>query len=1171
MPTGKLEIQLLGVPCVTLGRLEITPAVRKGMALIAYLALEGPTDRHQLADLLWTNLNESDARRNLRQELWRLQRTPLAAWLNVRPGSLSLSPDIQVDVTEFHRLLGAAELGTALALYREPLMAQVELSGAAGFDDWLADRRADLNGVWKAALQRHGADLEHQGDLRGALSIQLQLLQDDEFQEVCQREAMRLNLLLGERAEGLRRFERYSRMLGDELGLKPLPETLALAQLLQNPGRGGAAPSPTPDPRLPQALSLPLIGRSAEWLQLQESSAALTLVTGEPGVGKTRLTEAFASTFGVPLRLRAFEVSIETPLYPAAEAIRAALATARMAERLETLDPLWRAEAARLVPELGAAPESALQPDGRARFLNGVAATLSWAVTPQGVLVFDDLHWADPMTVELLLHLARQPLERRPRLIATARSRELSERPQLTAALQSLERENRVCRISLGGLGSADVLTLVQVMSGSDAGQRFASRLFEATSGNPLYLLESLRYLFELGTLRQDQDGHWSTEFDESTSDYSELPLPESVRDAIVQRVMHYGAAARRLLEAASLCDEGFSLDDLAPALSLSDWEAVETLERLLEAGLVARLGAERYGFSHDLVRRVLLQTLGSERRRLIHRRLAEQLEDSGAAASRIARHLEEAGQRLQAAPWRVRAAEEAARVYAHSEALNQYALALENGLEPREAFAVRSARTELFQTLGNLPARGAELETLADLARTLGDAGLQADVQLNQIRYHLDAGHHLQALATTEQLLAGPGLTAAHRAAGLRMAGHTLGKLGRLQEGERQLHEALEEAAVHATDLLPNIHNDLSNLTLELGKLDIARRHNEIALSHFQSAGNARGHAVALNSSARIAHMSGDGQRAQDHLNAALRVSRTLGDLHLQTLFLNNLVRLQVDLGQLDQALAALNEGLAVVSEPRSPVYEGLLRSRAGDVQRLKGELGAALEHDLIAISLADEIGAVTVQITRRVHLSRFLLQLGDLSGAGERLREARELNAAARNSELHLLLELGQAELELCLGDPLTALQRLEQAAGGPVPQGESGALLRVLRAAACLALGRVAQAAEAQTHLPARPALRAQALTVRLRTAHGTAQPDDEREAQALLAAGHVPPLEALALQLALAARVPAEPRSGQLAATLQHQLSASLAPERRAAFNSVHRAAGQHENAGRVRTE
>ena len=1164
MPTGKLEIRLLGVPCVTIGRLEITPAVRKGMALAAYLALEGPTDRHQLADLLWTDLDESDARRNLRQELWRLQRTPLAAWLDVRPGSLSLSPDIQVDVTEFHRLLGAADLGAALALYRGPLMAQVELSGAAGFDDWLAARRADLNGVWKAALQRRGTDLESQGDLRGALGVQLQLLQDDEFQEVCQREAMRLHLLLGERAEGLRRFERYTRMLGDELGLKPLPETLALARTLQDSGRPNAAPSPAPDPRLPQALSLPLIGRSTEWLQLQEYRGALTLVTGEPGVGKTRLTEAFASTLGMPLHLRAFEVSSETPLYPAAEAIRAALATARMAERLETLDPLWRSEAARLVPELGAAPESTLQPDGRARFLNGVATTLSWAATPQGVLVFEDLHWADPMTLELLLHLARQPLERRPRLIATARSRELSERPQLTAALHTLEREDRLCRISLGGLGPADVLTLVQVLSGSDAGQRFASRLFEATSGNPLYLLESLRHLFELGTLRQDQDGRWSTEFDDSTSDYSELPLPESVRDAIVQRVAHHGPAARRLLEAASLSDEGFSLEDLAPALSLSDWEAIETLEGLLEAGLIARVGAERYGFSHDLVRRVLLQTLGPERRRLIHRRLAERMEGSGAPASQVARHLEEAGQGLQAAPWRVRAAEEAARVYAHSEALEQYALALQNGLGPREAFAVRSARTELLQALGNLPARGAELEALAALAGTLGETGLQADVQLSRIRYHLDAGHHFQALETTELLLAGTGLTAAHRAAGLRMAGHTLGKLGRLQEGERRLHEALEEAAVHATGLLPNIHNDLSNLTLELGKLDLARHHNEIALSHFQSAGNARGHAVALNSSARIAHVSGDDHRAHEHLDAALRVSRTLGDLHLQALFLNNLVRLQIDLGRLDQALAALNEGLALVSEPRSPVYEGLLRSRAGDVQRLKGELGAALENDLIAISLADEIGAVTVQITRRIHLSRFLLQLGDLPGAGEQLREAMELNAAACNSELHLLLELGQAELELRLGDPLAALQRLDHAAGGTVFRGEAGALLSVLRAAACLALGWVERAAEAMPHLPARPALRAQALTVRLRTADGK-MPDDEREAEVLLAAGQVPPLETLALQLALADRIPAKPhpgRSAQLAAVLQHQLSASLTPERRAAFNLAHRATGRH---------
>ncbi|TSA79052.1 AAA family ATPase [Deinococcus detaillensis] len=1144
-PSDLLEFKLLGVPALNLGRLELTPSVRKGLGLLAYLALEGPTDRHKLADLLWTNLTESDARRNLRQELWRLQRSPLSAWLDVKTERVGLTTNVWIDVNDFHQALATHDLGRALAGYGGPLLSRFELPGAGGFEDWLAERRDGLTALWKDAAQRHAAELERAGDLRGALGLQVQLLQDDEFQEVHQREAIRLQLALGERAAALSRYEHYAQMLRGELGLEPLPETRALIANLN-----AAAP---PEPAAPalnpgQRLELPLVGRRAEWAMLQEAPAALTVVVGEAGIGKTRLAGAFASTFGAALHLRAFEVSLHTPLYPAAEALRTALTDARSRERLTALDGLWRTEAARLVPELDPAASSAFQPDGRARFLDGVARALICAAGVDGVLVFDDLHWADPMTLELLLHLVRQPPEQRPRLIATARAQELADHPALSAALGSLEREGHLCRLPLTGLSGPDVLNLVQVLSGSSSAQLFSARLFEATSGHPLYLLESLRHLFDTGLLQQAPDGSWSTPFDGVTRDYAELPLPHSVREATVQRVSHHGPAARRLLEAASLSEDGFGLDDLAPALSLSDWEALEALERLLGAGFLQRTPTG-YGFSHDLVRRVLQEEQTPERRRLIHRKLAERLEQTGGPASRVARHLEEAGQRAQAAGWRVRSAQDAAQLYAHRVALGQYQMALDNGLTAREAYDVRLARAELFRALGELPAREAELTALQSLAEHLSDSDLQAELSLRWIIFFLDAGYYAQA-HTASQALLSQHLLLEQQAAALRLAGFTLGRLGRHREGEDLLTQALALPGERSALLLAQLHNDLSNLTLERGDLPLARQHNEAALNGFRADSNARAVAIALNSSARIAHSSGDEGLALRRLEEALSAARTTGDLHLQVMFLNNMVRLQVDHGHLEQALIALNEGLAVLPQPRDPVHEGLLRSRAADVYRLKGELGQALEHDLLAIELADQIGAVAVQLTRRIHLARFLLQLGDPEGTERWLGQARDFHGSGQ--EPHLLLEIAHAELGLYRRQGSAVLGRLENLlAQQGNSQGDDWSWLTLLRSAAYLALGRPDAALEALPVPLQRPSLQALELGIRL---HAEANPHAQTEARALLASSRLAPLEALALTRSLlAASAPAEQRSLEKDHQRLHlQLAASLPADLRPHF-------------------
>ena len=129
-----------------------------------------------------------------------------------------------------------------------------------------------------------------------------------------------------------------------------------------------------------------------------------------------------------------------------------------------------------------------------------------------------------------------------------------------------------------------------------------ARRLQRATHGNPYFLLETIRFLFDSGDLTIDERGTWVTRYDEDTGSYAELPVPPTVQQAVIERVERLGPAARRVLETAALAGDGFVLEEVQPATALSDWEALEGLERALQANLIAS-ATPGYRFAHDLAR----------------------------------------------------------------------------------------------------------------------------------------------------------------------------------------------------------------------------------------------------------------------------------------------------------------------------------------------------------------------------------------------------------------------------------------------------------------------------------------------------------------------------------------------------------------------------------------
>jgi DNA-binding SARP family transcriptional activator/DNA polymerase III delta prime subunit len=1153
----RFTLRLLGSPEIVGETGKLVLPTRKLWAMVVYLAAQGrPVERGKLAGLLWDQADEERARGNLRQELYRLRGSPAERLLVVKPDTLALSGHTS-DLLETMRCLEQADWEGALARFRGEFAAGLSVRGAPAFEDWLLLEREHWQGLWRGAARKRAKELEA-AQPEEAQALLGRILEADPFQEDLQRALLALTAQVEGVAAALGRYERYRALLQREFSLEPLPETLELVERLRRGQTPSAAPSPEAPPPIPQALEHPpLVGREREWGQMEaawQAGKALYL-SGPPGVGKTRLMLEFARSKGRFLLLEG---------RPGDSGIPYAFHTRALRQSLVLLDetelPQWmRQEIARLVPELAeASPPPITSEDGKLRLLEAITEVIRrLARAGVGIIVADDLQFVtDAASLEVSAYaMARVLPERLSYPIMAFRSEELSP-PIREAILQQVERGLAVL-IELEPLAPEGLGALVRVLSGSEA-RLFSQRLYDATGGNPLFALETLKELFASGDLRVEE-GVWSTNFDEATEDYRELPLPRSVQAAVNRRVDRLGGAVRRLLEAASLAGEGFGLEELSGATALSEWEALEAAEVAERAGLL-RQRPDGLGFAHDLLRRALSEGLSPERRKVLHRKLAETLTRLDGAPARVAEHQEQAGRPKEAVPWRLKAAAAARAVYANREALAHYAKALADGAEGPTAFEVHAARAELYRLLDEQEAWQEELRALEEGARALGDPLLQARAALARAEFERYAGRYDEALGRLEPLLCDPALPKALRARAFFERGQALLTLGRGDEAQKQLYQALRFEPSSLSPLAAEAHLILSDQAVGRGDLAAGQRHAREALAAFEAEGDRRGKGMALRNLGRAVGIGGDTAGAIQILEQALGEAVAAGDVVSQRHILLNLFKFEFETGSLEAALRHLERGRALFGNRPDPLQEGIFLNNLSVLQRMRGEFGLALETLQAALAVAERSGIAQGRARRRMSLVEYYLDLGRAEEALPLLQEAEALIAQAGLDELWAWLQAQYARREVLTGQPEAALARLEPLLAGPFADPHDGARAAWTAGLTWLTLGEPRKALEAveRFQVPPNPPFQARALAVRLE-ASALLERDTPaliREAEALLAANTVPLLEALELYRAMtrAAR-PAQARSYRQAAAEQcRKIVASLEgfPEFRAGF-------------------
>jgi DNA-binding SARP family transcriptional activator len=640
MTVGTLELRMLGGLEVRRGAESLAqPPSKKTRALLAYLALTGrPHRRDALCSLLWDITD--DPRGALRWSLSKLRKQVDDAQVTrLQTDGEHVALELagaSVDVLEMRSALGEGKLASAPTSLLEAWAARcsgavlegLDLPDFDSYQAWLIAEREQTRRLHASVLQ----DLvrRHEGEPERALSHASAWVAVDPMNAQARLSALRLALASGQAEHAQRQFNAARRLFSE---LDPAREAQLVAgwqSLRGSPHSQSSSaahslerdPEPARDsePANPSSANvLPLIGREQERTELNAALARVTrkrhaeivLLTGEPGIGKSRLLDEVMfecrAQGSAVLDGAAFEGETGRPYGPWIDALRKLSRTSLDETSRQKLAPLLD------VPDTQASSREALFA-GVVDVLTGLAA----AHAPV-LVVLDDVHWLDDGSAELLHYTARMQREQPVLFVLAARDAELHDQPSVLRVLRSLRRDLELRELALPGLPEAATRKLVELIDP----QLDADALFVHSGGNPLFALELARAGGSAERAR-------------------------TLADAVRDRVLRLPAEAGEVLRWGAVLGSAIDPRLLAALSSLSAEQQLDGLEVLERHALLRADPAQGYVFSHEVVRGIVYSDLSQPRRTLMHHRAAEALcklqEESHAdldedCAALIARH----------------------------------------------------------------------------------------------------------------------------------------------------------------------------------------------------------------------------------------------------------------------------------------------------------------------------------------------------------------------------------------------------------------------------------------------------------------------------------------------------------------------------------------------------
>jgi tetratricopeptide (TPR) repeat protein/tRNA A-37 threonylcarbamoyl transferase component Bud32 len=716
----------------------------------------------------------------------------------------------------------------------------------------------------------------------------------------------------------------------------------------------------------------PFVGRGSEMKRLEHflrqaigGAGKIVFITGEPGIGKTALADQFLRRARQQHPTLLFSQGRCVEQYgtgeaylPFLNAIGALLNGShrqRVSNVLQTFAPTWclqfpAALASDTVVErlkretIGATRERMLREMGDAL---GALATDSSIV-----LLLEDLHWADPSSVDLLRHLCQSIVSQRLLILGTFRPEdvELKKHPLKTARLEM--QSHKLCEeIALGSLTEQHIADYLSVgFAPNDFPGELCSVIQRKTEGHPLFVTSFLQFFVERGDIARI-DGHWTL-----TRPLSAISLeaPGSVRSMIGKKIEALSEEEKKVLQYASIQGEEFLSTVAVELLGEDELVLEDRLDRLAKLHrVIETLGEEelpdgtlatRYRFTHALYQNFLYEDLVSKRRMHLHRRAGEQLvrhyqEQTQRIAVQLAMHFERGRDFARAVEYLIRAGDNAIRLYASAEAEKHYSHAL--GLVeklPKEDQAVRyltlyEKRGAANFALSRLESAIDDYTRMLDQARVIGSPALQG-AALNALTHALFFAHRLDEMA-------------ARAAEALRVA------------------EVLQDDGLRA-EVMASIgrrHFTLGNLAEARQVLDESI-HIARALKHKPAL------TVGLGWRGLLYSFQSEYGLAEEMLTEVLSLSSELRDGVMVLFCLYFLGLIRGNLGRMSEALATLNEAAEMARRNGDRNQSLKIPNAIGWIHRELEDLNRAIEHDQTGVEIARQHQLLEAEINSVVNL---------------------------------------------------------------------------------------------------------------------------------------------------------------------------------------------------------
>ncbi len=949
-----LRIRLFGgLQLLAFDRALKFAAPPKAASLLAYLIVHRaqPASRDAVAFAFWPDDDEARARANLRRHIALILRALPAG------GDQPILTDnrfIQwnprypctIDVAEFEQLSRDAEgAAGATAVYAGDLLPDA-------YDEWILPERERLRSLHSTNLERLTATYANAGDYARAISTTRALLVHDPWREDAIRTLLSLRQAAGDRAGALQEYERFAERLRRDLDAAPMPATVSLYESIR-----GAANAPAAE-RTASALeravapaTMPFVGRGEEllrlrqmWVRAMRGLGGIAVISGEAGIGKSRLLGEFAATVpaqGGTIVAGAATFPEAVPYQALIDALRSALPS--LAEL--PLDAGWLAAAADVLPDLRDADPalprlSALEPARQQdRLFEAVWRCFEALARVRPLLLrIEDVHWAGSATIDLLAYLARRARGHPMLVVVTSRD---DEAEPLHALRRALRRSGAVTTLALGGLTADDVARVVaNAFPEAPDAAGLVQRVHELCCGNPFFLAEIVRDCLAHPTL------------------LAQPALPRSLEATIEARIAVLSADAQSLAEIAAVVGRAFTVEIIAAAAGVSEAIAVRCMDELLDVRLVraASGGSERTGdeltFTHDLIRAQIYARIPDAQCGRLHRRVGIVLEtlrtgERDALATELAHHFDRGAEPERAAAAYLASARQALRVYADGEAL----FALSRAVELTGDVALRtealSLRESIYGRAGRRAEQLADIETLETLSAAAGDENDALACIRRRIVYARatdDVGAQQRGIDALGERIT-PAQQRYWHAFCSESSAALMTSLGRYDEAlssAREAASAYQDAGddggvVRSLCLIADIRTLRVEPAAAQTALDDA---TAIALASSNEASVVR----ALATSALAAYMAVDYDRAQTAAERGVEICRTIGDREGEADVLFRLGNIAGRRFAVADAVRAYAAATAIYDALNKPLGQAVVLLNTGLLYLKIGEHAAAL-----------------------------------------------------------------------------------------------------------------------------------------------------------------------------------------------------------------------------------